>query len=137
MVFAPVFNMYRPKPEDLVRPFVVSPFLQKVIDNRPPRDDESQAELRWGKSANFTQVDPPENTNPRVTSVTFPDDTNEDDGDNSNFPLLDASEVYRKSENVRVENPDDSEQYIITKRAVFSILQLPGNIYMKITWKNE
>lgn len=136
MVFAPVFNLYHPKPEEMVRPFVVSDFLQKVIDNRPPRDDESQAELRWGKAANFTQIDPPANNNPRVTSVTFPDDTDEE-GDNNNIPLLDASEVYRKSEDVRVENPDDSEQYVIVSRAVFSILQLPGNIYMRVTWKND
>lgn len=136
MVFAPVFNLYHPKPADLVRPFVVSPFLQKVIDSRPPKDDESEAELRWGKAANFTQVDPPANTNPRVVAVNFPDDT-KDDGKNDNFPLLQCDEVYRKTEDVRVENPDDSEQYVIVRRAVFSILQLPGNIYMQVTWKND
>lgn len=124
--------------EQVSRPFAVNDVLQRALDARPPQDNSETAELRWGAQPQFDIVDPTQVTQPSVT-VTFPDDPN--NPDNNGVPdsaVLVATEIWRDTKTVRVENPNDSSQYVDVEDAVKSLLSIQvsgGPIYLRIDWK--
>lgn len=83
--------------------------LQKFITLRPPKDEVNEASYRFGQASRFDVLDQPdpEDTGLDVV-VRQPDDE----------PLLITvyNEVSRQVSEVRVENPDDPEQYVMVQR---------------------
>ena len=99
--------------EPLVRPYEASdPYatskIRRLIARRPgPFDGEATA--RWGRPANF------ETRAPDTVSHTiqWPEDEEEIE---VQVPEMIFDELDREEEEVRVENPDDPEQYVIEAR---------------------
>lgn len=140
--------------EAVVRPFVVTPRLQRIIDSRPPEQTDAEAELRWGKASSFTTGTTQAASEPTVT-ITWPADDPPADP-STGETVIDATETQRETETVRITNPQDSEQYVDVARAVSSLLRLPGiefavpgptgtpitislpgPIWLNVTWKND
>ena len=99
-----------------VRGFVSSdPYAQRVIRRliaRRPGDSDSQASIRWGGPSRFearaktyptVNFNSPENRDATTAEV--------------DIPTLEFTEYSRIEEEVRVENPEDSDQYVIVARA--------------------
>ncbi|TGQ69511.1 hypothetical protein EN829_015075 [Mesorhizobium sp. M00.F.Ca.ET.186.01.1.1] len=93
--------------------------LKRALSRVKP-DDGGEAHFRFGKASRFTAVTPEQRTQPGAT-VTWPDDGNQDD-EPKEIHIIEYDEVSRCWETIRVENPDDSEQYVMvrnTTRVVF------------------
>ena len=107
-----------------VRGFLSSdPYAQRVIRRliaRRPGPSDSEASIRWGGPSRF------EARAPVFPTVTVNDDDDQDDVNLTvNIPVLEFTEDERTEEEVRVENPDDSEQYVIVARATEIIFRGP------------
>jgi len=93
--------------------------LKRALSKVKP-DEGGDAHFRFGKASRFQQVTPEKQTNPGAT-VTWPKDNNQDD-EPKEVHIIEYDEVSRCWETIRVENPDDSEQYVMvrnTLRVVF------------------
>lgn len=98
----------------VVRPAV---YIESHLKDRSPGPleiPEQVSEIRWGKASSFQwSVTNPPSTN-GGGSVSFPD------GDDEEAELgpktLEFDETARTVENIRVENPSDSAQYVIVQR---------------------
>lgn len=99
-----------------VRPFAQrDSILQRYIDSRPPEADNELANIRWGAKSTFGFRKGSYVTAPGV-HVTFPPDEPETPDESPEEITLDFTEVSREeTEERRVENPDDSEQYVNVK----------------------
>lgn len=98
--------------------------LQRLVKQRPKDGEESAAEAIWGKPSNFQVADI--NNGSEVTEdtvVIWPDDQ----GNFSTSPVvtINFTEVDKETEDVRIENPDDSEQYVIVRRRKTTTLKGP------------
>lgn len=90
--------------------------LERVLAEakaRIPATDDTEAHFRFGKPATFTP--PEQKTGPTVTT-TFPDDGQDQTDAPPEAVITDYDEIARKEETIRVENPDDAEQYVMVKR---------------------
>lgn len=105
-----------------------SPYAQSVLKRfvalrELPREDEI-ADLRWGKPADFLLVAggllPV--TEPEVT-VIWPDNDEGAEDDDEEEPVIEYDEVSRVEEEIRVENPDDADQYVIVARVTTMLLR--------------
>lgn len=99
--------------------WVVRPFekrdaaLQRFIDSRPPEADQGDANIRWGKKSTFGfGVAGGFVIAPNVNVIYPPDEEDED----PQQPPRQHNTVAIDTEDVRVENPDDSSQYLIEQR---------------------
>lgn len=99
--------------EGITRPSAAERVLQKALARVKP-DDDGEADFRFGKAANFN---PPTQPTRPSTTVNWPDDEETTDP-GPEFVLIDYDEVARDEEEIRVENPDDSEQYVMVKRCL-------------------
>ncbi|RWB85908.1 MAG: hypothetical protein EOQ52_20365 [Mesorhizobium sp.] len=94
--------------------------LKRALSKVKP-DEGGEAHFRFGKASSFSLVDPTtQRTSPSV-SYNWPDDGNQDD-EPKEFHIIEYDEVSRCWETIRVENPDDPEQYVMvrnTLRVVF------------------
>ncbi|WP_027037873.1 hypothetical protein [Mesorhizobium ciceri] len=87
---------------------------------RVPAEGDGEAHFRFGGPSSFTLTQPDAKSNPGTT-VTWPDDGNQDD-EPKDIHIIEFDEVSRCWETIRVENPDDAEQYVMvrnTTRIVF------------------
>lgn len=88
--------------------------LNRALARVPAKDTSGDADFRFGKASRFTLTTPDQSTNPG-TSVTWPpDDPTDDPADG--IVIDDFDYVDRSVEKIRVENPDDAEQYVIIER---------------------
>lgn len=94
--------------------------LKRVLSKVKP-DEGGDAHFRFGKASRFTAVTPDPRTQPSI-SVTWPDDGNQDD-EPKEIHIIEYDEVSRQTETIRVENPDDSEQYVMVKNVLRIIFQ--------------
>jgi len=85
-------------------------------------DEEAEAEIIWGQPTQFAALQP--GTEPTVT-INLPDEEEPDEEE----PDLQWQEVWREEEEVRVENPEDSEQYVIVANVVRIRFLGPDNRY--------
>lgn len=101
--------------EVLVRPFQTD---EGVLQRRSPRLEEVAEEtaiITWGRRANLNVSAVP----PEFPGVEFPENPDPEDPEPPPNSLT-YNEIYRISDTVRVENPNDSAQYVIVKRTVTS-----------------
>ena len=75
---------------------------------RPPEGALGDAVLRWGRACNFRISAVPNLT----TIVNWPTQPEDEEAD----PGLIFTETERQTTTVRVENPDDSEQFVDVER---------------------
>lgn len=100
-------------PERWVRPSVVIESHLKDRTPRPVEVPEQAAEIRWGKASSFqwSVTNPPAGGS---VTVRLPDDEPEEPVPGPR--TLEFDETTRTVQNIRVENPSDSEQYVIVQR---------------------
>lgn len=110
--------------------------LKRLAARRPIVDDSGEADFRFGGPSRFelVNVTPPTQPGYNVNTGGGPDEEEEVPPE---AQLLIYPEVYKEMEEVRVENPEDAEQYIITKRRTFSIFLSPEGNYLKFEWDNS
>lgn len=72
--------------------------------------EPDDTEIRWGESPFFDVLDTAA-TQPNIT-IRFP----ENEQPPTTRPPIQYDEVYREEEDLRIENPEDEEQYVDTKR---------------------
>lgn len=100
---------------DAVRGFTAAELLlQRLVKQRPADGEESAAEAIWGKPSNFQVADINElGTVNEGTVVVWPDDQGTFV---TPITTINFEETERTVTTVRVENPDDSDQYVMVKR---------------------
>ncbi len=76
--------------------------------HRPPEGASGDAVLRWGRASNFP-ISAKATTSTIVSWPTQPEDEEEDEG-------LIYNETERQTTTVRIENPDDSTQFVDVER---------------------
>ncbi|MER9937406.1 hypothetical protein [Mesorhizobium sp. M0088] len=86
--------------------------LKRALSKVKP-DEGGDAHFRFGKAARFQAVTPDARTNPGAT-VIWPND-NDPDNEPKETHIIEFDEVYRCWETIRVENPDDAEQYVMVR----------------------
>lgn len=105
--------------------------LRKKRDQRvytkPPRGETGEASIRWGAQSDF-------NYSPGVTQsgagFTLKPDENPTQPTNRPREII-WSEVSRRTQRKRVENPDDPDQYVIVARITQIVFSTPqGNVKM-------
>ncbi|RVD13022.1 MAG: hypothetical protein EOS73_26295 [Mesorhizobium sp.] len=87
--------------------------LKRALEKVKP-EATGDAHFRFGKPSRFTLTTPEQPTNPGAT-VTWPPDDPADDPEDG-IIIDDFDYVDRSVEKIRVENPDDAEQYVIVER---------------------
>lgn len=101
----------------IVRPAVAIESHLKDRSPGPVEIPEQVSEIRWGKASSFqwsVTAPPPLSEG---TGVRFDPDRDEDEDDPApTSRTLEFDETARSVENIRVENPSDSEQYVIVQR---------------------
>lgn len=94
--------------------------LKRALSKVKP-DEGGEAHFRFGKASRFTAVTPDPRTNPSVEIIWPPDEEKEDEP--KEVHIIEYDEVFRQTETIRVENPDDSEQYVMVKNVLRIIFQ--------------
>jgi len=101
--------------DDVVKPGLSDDVLQRLALLRPPVE-QGPAEIRWGKPSKFQITEPDQPTEINYTTI-----VNTTGGTTVDLPLgaktVYFDEVGRNEEQIRIENPDDPEQYVIEARA--------------------
>ena len=87
-------------------------YLQRIVDSRPPPKEAAEANIRWGASSSFGFKDADQFIYP-THRVNFPPD--KDDEEFLSVAEISFSEEVRQTTEKRVENPEDSEQYVIVE----------------------
>ena len=119
---------------------------------QPTLRELGDASIEWGKSSNFEIVDNTETkSEPSTTGFTTtdstgstggetdrngPDDKNNGDGENQQQQVYDFHEVGRATKEQRVENPDDSSQYVIIEIVTGLLFKGPDNNYWRYYMKD-
>lgn len=88
--------------------------LNRALARVPVKDTSGDADFRFGKASRFTLTTPDQATNP-TTTVNWPPEDPADDPEDG-IVIDDFDYVDRSVEKIRVDNPDDSEQYVIIER---------------------
>ncbi|TIN84364.1 hypothetical protein [Mesorhizobium sp.] len=120
------------KLETITRPSAAEKVLQDALAKVPPVDNSGVADFSIGGPSSFTLTDPTQKTNPGVTYNFPPEDDNKDRQDG--IVVIDYEYVDRAVTMLRVENPDDSEQWVEIER-IDRILfrRTSDNVYVRLT----
>lgn len=104
--------------EKVVRSFVTADLLvSRLVKLRPKDGEGAEAEAIWGKASNFSVLDVTEKDDGGVAViVNWPKDDTSLDGFEVDVPTLEFEEFHRTVTVVRIENPDDSDQYVMVER---------------------
>lgn len=95
--------------------------LNKALARIPPQGD-GEAHFHFGGPSSFTLTQPDQQTNPGATVTWPPDDSNKDD-EPKEIHIIEYDEVFRSTEKIRVQNPDDPEQYVMVKSTLRIVFQ--------------
>lgn len=99
--------------------------LKRLLARKELPADDAEASIRWGKTSRFNLIEPEARGQPSVT-VIWPDD--EDEEEEEEAPPLQYDEVSREVSVIRVENPTDSEQYVMVERIESIIFRGPDGV---------
>ena len=93
---------------------------ERIAAKRPPESD-AEANIRWGAASRFEILRKADQvaTDPRSVSVDYPvppPEEEEEQGEPPQRVTLTFDLTPTSTEEVRVENPDDSEQYVIVQK---------------------
>jgi hypothetical protein len=100
---------------------------------------------RWGRPSRFEFLDPTGDTNPTVT-INWPENPDCEDSilrpfaadgcDMEGTEVLEYDEVDRLETLVRVENPDDPDQYVMVARIEKILFQGPDGRYHQFNYNH-
>lgn len=116
------------KPENIVRPFQSwqERYDQRIAELRlPPGEVEEDPELCIGDGDSGFIGIPRDDKVPGGGGFTVKDP--EDDEEPEDPPQFTWTEQSRKTKKIRVENPDDSEQYVIVERIEEMMMTAPDH----------
>ena len=104
----------------------ITVFIKSHLRDRPGNlvpVPEAEAEIRWGKASQFqwSVSNPDRITNRTIIRFIPPDDDEEALQD-----TIEYTETERTTETVRVENPNDAEQYVNVARILTITFQGPN-----------
>jgi hypothetical protein len=116
--------------------------LQRYVAARPPENQDAEANIRWGKKSTWQFKRSPSTEQPTdialvegsttgdrrpalAPTVTYPEEEPETPDDTSEKIVVDFIEVARDVEEVRVENPEDSDQYVIVENTTVILFKGP------------
>lgn len=121
--------------EKITRQSAAETILQRALARVPPEGD-GEAHFRFGRAAKFDQT--PQQSGPSIR-VEYPDENQQPADDPSNdIVVLDFDEIDREEEEIRVENPDDAEQYVMVKRVTRILFQgRADGIYRRFNFKYD
>jgi hypothetical protein len=111
-------------------------FLARLLARKPSEDQGAEAHVRWGKASSFVVALHGGQFLPSVNIVNWPNFPKNEDDDKEQ-PVKDWFELSRETSDVRVENPDDSDQYVIVQRVEKIIFQTPEGERIRLNFKNE
>lgn len=113
-------------------------FLAKLLARKPAEDQDAEAHARWGKPSQFVAQLHGQKFLPVVNIVNWPDFPEGGEGEQPQ-PVLDWNEIAgtRQTSDVRVENPDDPEQYVIVQRTESAIFQTHKGEIIRLNFANE
>lgn len=122
-----------------VRPFTVTDALKRALDGRPKFDAEDTALLCWGEPSEFLLSSFGSAPSGGGLTVQWDADNDGKDDDNKDVSLCDAEadeyqEVCRETRKIRVENPNDPNQYVIVERALAITLQSPAGTLVRFNF---
>ena len=83
--------------------------LQKRISRVPPENEDLAANVRWGSGGTTPEPVP-------WNFITFDEDDAEPEEPEPEEQTITYDEVSRETEDIRVENPDDPEIYVMVTR---------------------
>jgi hypothetical protein len=112
-----------------------STFLARLLARKPTEDQGAEAHVRWGKASRFVVQMKGERFLPSIQIVNWPDFPKNDE-DEDEQPVIDWFEVSRETSDVRVENPDDSDQYVIVQRVEKITFQTPKGELIRLNFNN-
>ncbi|MDK1386386.1 hypothetical protein QN224_13300 [Sinorhizobium sp. 8-89] len=113
-------------------------FLARLLARKPAEDQDAEAHVRWGKPSEFVAAMRGQQYLPHVNIVNWPEFP-EGGEDDQPQPVLDWQEIpgTRQTSDVRVENPDDPEQYVIVQRTEAAIFQTHTGEIIRLNFANE
>ncbi|TIN09782.1 hypothetical protein [Mesorhizobium sp.] len=107
--------------------------LKRALAKVPAEDNSGEADFRFGKASRFTLTEPEQRTNPGSTVTWPPNDPVEDPEDG--IVVIDYDYVDRAVETLRVENPEDSEQWVEVERITKLLMRRRDNgIYVRFNF---
>ena len=77
----------------------------------PPVEDTREEVLRWGQETNFNDTG-----QDGYGYVIINDRRNDDEKNNNDRPTITYDEATRQTSDIRIENPDDENQYVNVRR---------------------
>lgn len=114
-------------------------FLTRLLARKPSVDEEAEAHVRWGGPSDFllTLRGGPRYI-PVVEIINWPEDRDGEEEEEPQ-PILEWTEVpgTRETSDVRVENPDDADQYVIVQRAEKVLFHTHEGEYIRLNFANE
>jgi len=114
-------------------------FLARLLARKPSEDQDAEAQVRWGGPSDFVaQMEGNQQFLPTINIVNWPDFPDGEE-DEEPQPVLDWIEIpgTRVTSDVRVENPDDEEQYVIVQRTEKAIFQTHLGEIIRLNFANE
>lgn len=123
-MYVPTTNPFQPPgvlpgaPERQTRGTTKVLFFVPWVPPIPPEPEDEEAFARWGGTENIDPDDQSAGAQAIINNYRFPAPNNDDEDDKEDDPQVTYTytEVNRKTETVRVENPDDSDQYVMVER---------------------
>jgi len=98
--------------------------LQRYVNSRPPENPDAEANIRWGGKSTWQFVSGG-GFQPHDIIVNLPESDPDTPEEAPEEITLDFDEVTREETEVRVENPDDADQYVIVKNVDVIVFKGP------------
>ncbi|TJU70524.1 MAG: hypothetical protein E5Y15_34640 [Mesorhizobium sp.] len=112
--------------------------LKRALAKVPAEDNSGEADFRFGKASRFTLTTPEQQTNPGSTVTWPPDEPVEDPEDG--IVVIDYDYIDRAVETIRIENPDDAEQWVEVERITkIMFRRRDDGVYIRLNfdWSKE
>ncbi|RWO83178.1 MAG: hypothetical protein EOS18_06190 [Mesorhizobium sp.] len=112
--------------------------LNGALARVPAKDTSGDADFRFGKASRFTLTTPEQRTNPGSTVTWPPDEPVEDPEDG--IVVIDYDYIDRAVETIRIENPEDSEQWVEVERITkIMFRRRDDGVYIRLNfdWSKE
>lgn len=112
--------------------------LNQALAKVPAKDTSGAADFRFGKASRFTLTEPEQQTNPGST-VTWPADEPVEDPEDG-IVVIDYDYIDRAVETIRVENPEDAEQWVEVERITKIMFRRRSDgVYIRLNfdWSKE
>jgi hypothetical protein len=128
-----------PQMERIVRPFVTieSAPATPPTPRKPLPGEDGEAFISWGASSRFIRPNLSEPLRSDTSlgeggfKITWPKDEEEEEK-----TVRQYSEISRETETIRVENPDDEEQYVMVERINTIDFSSPDGSTVRFILKN-